>query len=153
MSPGGARRQDAPQEKPQPRVDTPLAAAKARVLLIDGNADWLTAAGDWLTRRPDVVLAGMATSQGDALRALDAHGADLVLLDLSTPGADVYEFTRRLAIRPGAPAVVLLTLINSAAARAAALEAGAVALWHKSSILEQLPLLVTAWRSRGAPGQ
>lgn len=56
----------------------------------------------------DLDLVGTAASAEDALRDLPAGGVDLLVTDLSLPGIDGVELTRRVrALRPDLPVLVV----------------------------------------------
>lgn len=76
--------------------DEPLARLRLRSLLAE-IAD------------PPSVVVGEAEAAADALRALQAEPADLVLLDIALPGESGLQLAARFADLPGAPAVVFVT--------------------------------------------
>ncbi|MBI4278559.1 MAG: response regulator, partial [Armatimonadetes bacterium] len=69
---------------------------------------------------------------------------DLVIMDLTMPGMNGLEATRRLKARPGAPRVVILSLHDSEAHRAVAAAAGADAYASKSEFGDALLGLIQA---------
>jgi len=76
----------------------------------------------------DMVVAGQAADGQEALDILlgpDAPVVDVVLMDVRMPRLDGVEATRRLRLRPGAPAVVVLTTFDTDEDVVAALRAGA----------------------------
>lgn len=79
--------------------DEPLARLRLRSLLAE-----LAAAAD-----PPTVVVGEAEGAAEALRALQAEPADLVLLDIALPGDSGLQLAARFADLPGAPAVVFVT--------------------------------------------
>jgi len=74
-------------------------------------------------RRLDVV--GEAADGGEVAAVLDAHPADVVLMDLRMPRVDGLEATRRVRARPHAPEVVVLTTFDTDDEVTGALRAGA----------------------------
>ncbi|MBN8441324.1 MAG: response regulator transcription factor [Thauera sp.] len=64
------------------------------------------------------VLVGMAASGVEALRLLEAEGADVVLADIRMPAMDGVEFARRVAALPSPPEVVFVTAFDGYAVEA-----------------------------------
>jgi two-component system response regulator AlgR len=65
-----------------------------------------------------LLLAGEAANGPDALEALAAASADVVLADIRMPGMDGIELARHLARLPSPPAVVFTTAFDSYAIQA-----------------------------------
>jgi two-component system response regulator AlgR len=76
--------------------DEPLARLRLRTLLAE-------------IAEPVSVVVGEAADTAEALRALQAQPADLVLLDIAMPGSGGLPLAAQLASQPGAPAVVFVT--------------------------------------------
>ncbi len=70
-------------------------------------------------------VVGVAETGAEGVRRVGRLKPDLVLMDIRMPGMDGLEATARIRARGGAPVVIVLTLDDSAEARAAALAAGA----------------------------
>ncbi len=82
--------------------------ASGDVLLVDDFPDTLALYEAMLTESGHHVRT--ATSGLEALRKVDEHEPELVLLDVSMPGMDGFEVLRRLRERRnGGPAVIMLT--------------------------------------------
>jgi CheY-like chemotaxis protein len=78
-----------------------------RVLIIDDNSDFRTAARQLLERHGFVVVAEAETGNGGIAKA-KAHHPDLVLLDVQLPDVDGFEVAERLSqLEP--PVDVILT--------------------------------------------
>ena len=68
---------------------------------------------------------GHAATAAEARAAIEAEGADAVLLDLRLPDADGLELLREIRARPRPPAVIVITANGSVATAVAAMQAGA----------------------------
>ncbi len=103
-----------------PAADARNAAMVGRsVMIVEDDAAISAQLAKGLTRAgcmPIVVTTGAA--------ALDAVGADLILLDLGLPDIDGIELCRLLRQRTGVP-VIVITARSAVAARVEALDAGA----------------------------
>jgi len=98
---------------------------RPRILVADDDPDILFLLGRLLERDGyDVVKAPDGT---EALRLARESRPDLLLLDVSMPGADGYSVCRELqADGPSAPPVIFLTANAHTSARVSGLDAGAV---------------------------
>ncbi|WP_435771841.1 response regulator [Nocardioides sp. SYSU DS0651] len=88
--------------------------------------------------QPDLTVVGEAGDGGDALERLAVTACDVVLMDVRMPRLDGVEATRRLAARPGAPRVVVLTTFDLDEYALAAIKAGAAAFLLKDATPETL---------------
>jgi pilus assembly protein CpaE len=68
-----------------------------RVLVVDDQRPFRTAAAAVLRRTPGFVLVGEASTAQEALDLVPELGPDLVLLDINLPGMNGIEAARRLA--------------------------------------------------------
>jgi DNA-binding NarL/FixJ family response regulator len=109
-----------------------------RVLLVDDSPEFLRAASLFLSADPEVAIVGTARSGQDALYQVEKVHPDLVLMDLAMPGMGGLEATRRIKARPGAPGVVIITLLDNPEYRAAAKSVGADGFVAKSAFATQL---------------
>ncbi|MBI1249936.1 MAG: response regulator [Alphaproteobacteria bacterium] len=97
-------------------------ASPPHVLIVDDDEAIRTGIAEVFTRQGFRASAAADAAAMDA--ALDAHGADLVILDLMMPGEDGLSAARRLAAR-GWPPVIMLSALGDDADRIVGLEVGA----------------------------
>ena len=106
---------------------------RVRVLLVDDDA--LVRAG--LTMMLDgthgIEVVGEAADGGEVPAAVDAHGPDVVLMDLRMPRTDGITATRRLRARPNPPEVIVLTTFDADENVLGGLRAGASGFLLKDS--------------------
>ncbi len=120
-----------------------------RILLVDDNKVFLTAVGKFLTRLPGADVVAQAQNGPDALHMAAQLQPDLVLLDIAMPGMGGLEVARAMQAWPRSPCVVLLSMHDGAGYRAAALEAGALALVGKGDfVADLLPIIESLMASK-----
>ncbi|WP_316932201.1 response regulator transcription factor [Nocardioides marmotae] len=88
--------------------------------------------------QPDLEVVGEAGDGAEALERLSVTRADVVLMDVRMPRMDGVEATRRLAARPDAPRVLVLTTFDLDEYAFAAIRAGAAAFLLKDAGPEEL---------------
>ena len=121
-----------------------------RVLLVDDHPVVRRGLRAVLADLPEIEPVGEAADGAEALRLLDLAVAagtppDIVLMDLQMgPGMHGVEATRRIAARPDAPAVLILTTYSTDADILAAVEAGAAGYLLKDAPPEELAAAVRA---------
>lgn len=120
-----------------------------RTILVDDSLFFLQAAMAFLQSRPGLQVCGHTLFSHQAVPLAILHNADLVLLDLSMPGATGIEIARALKQLPKPPKVVIVSFHDTPAHRDAALAAGADGFVGKSSFaVALLPLLNELFPSR-----
>jgi DNA-binding NarL/FixJ family response regulator len=126
----------------------------ARLLLVDGNDDFLDGLSAWIAACRGFQAVGVAHSANEAFERIVLLAPDMVLMDVTLPDMNGLDATRRIKSRAGAPLVILMTFLDSAAARAEAKAAGADGCLSKSEITDEFSRVVgTLWRLRlGRPG-
>lgn len=126
-----------------------------RVLLVDGNSDFLHVAADFVRRRQELVLVG-ATEGGEGVvaQALDLN-PQVILIDLDMPGLTGLEAIPHLRTALPEVGIIALSLSNGSAYRQAALAAGADELVTKTELIADLPLAIrrVARAKRPQPGR
>lgn len=94
-----------------------------RVLIVEDEEFLADAIRTRLTM--DAIAADVAADGDEALRAVDQHSYDVVVLDRDIPGVHGDEVCRRLAADPDGPAVLMLTASGSLDDRVGGLGLGA----------------------------
>jgi DNA-binding NarL/FixJ family response regulator len=117
-----------------------------RVVVVDDDA--LVRSGLTLmldgARDGAIVVVGDAADGADVPSVLDAHRADVVLMDLRMPGVDGIAATRTVRARPDPPAVVVLTTFDTASEIERALRAGAAGYLLKDAEPQRIVAAVLA---------
>lgn len=80
-----------------------------RVLIVDDHTIFREALAFFLERQPGIEVVGAAADATQAVEQALAHGAEVVLMDISLPGIDGFEATRRLRAAGSAAKVIALT--------------------------------------------
>jgi DNA-binding NarL/FixJ family response regulator len=109
-----------------------------RIVIADSSPAFLSAAASFINDLPGYTLAGTSDTSLQALTLVSAAGPDVLLLDLGSPPVRGLEIVKRVKEKPGAPAVVAMTLFHTPEAAAAASRAGADALVGKESFVAGL---------------
>ena len=97
-----------------------------RVVLVDDHQILRVSLGRLLDAEPDIEVVGTAGDGGEAVRVVEDQRPDVVLMDLSMPGMDGVEATRRIAGTSQPPKVVVLTSFSDRDRIRDALDAGAI---------------------------
>ncbi|GAA2244075.1 response regulator transcription factor [Promicromonospora sukumoe] len=98
---------------------------ETRLVIVDDDALVRAGLRLMLDGAEGIRVVGEAADGGEVAGVLDAHPADVVLMDLRMPGVDGIEATRRVRARPSPPAVVVLTTFDTDAEVVGALRSGA----------------------------
>lgn len=86
------------------------APARRRVLFVEDEPALRLSYERFFADRYDVVFAGTGS---DALRLLETHGSDVVVLDMRLPDTDGVELMRRLReMRPALPVIITSAYIS-----------------------------------------
>jgi len=117
---------------------------KLRVLVVDDNPLFLSAARDLLSGLPEVGCAEYVNSGAEALTKATEFGPDLVLMDIRMPGISGLETIAILLSCVPAPRIYMVTLQDTAEHRTAALKRGADGLISKTDFASAIPELLAA---------
>ncbi|MBS7542149.1 response regulator transcription factor [Ancylobacter oerskovii] len=109
-----------------------------RIWIADDHAIFREGLKQLLGDQPDFAIVGEATSGDELLRRLDGAPCDVVLLDLSMPGASGIALVREVAAHGGGQRVVVLSMHEERQYVIEALKAGAAGYVTKSSASDQL---------------
>jgi len=115
---------------------------KLRVLVVDDNPLFLTAARNLLSGLPEVGCAEYVNSGAGALTKAAEFGPDLVLMDIRMPGISGLKTIVILKFRVPAPRIYAVTLHDTAEYRTAALKSGADGLISKTDFATAIPELL-----------
>lgn len=108
-----------------------------RVLIVDDSDHFVRAARRALTLEADIQVVGTAASADEAVDAVRNLKPDVVLMDMSMPGANGLEATRAVKAIDPAPGVIILTAHETESYEAAAYRAGADGVVGKWLLQEQ----------------
>jgi DNA-binding NarL/FixJ family response regulator len=109
-----------------------------RVAVVDDDAMVRAALTMMLDGADDIRVVAEAADGSEVAAALDAHTADVVLMDLRMPQVDGITATRRVRERPNPPEVVVLTTFDADDDVIAALQAGAAGYLLKDTPPDRL---------------
>lgn len=109
-----------------------------RVLVVDDHVLFAEALSAMLDAEPVVEVVGLATNGVDAVEQAERLEPDVVLMDISMPGLDGFEATRRILAQRPATRVLIVTGSDASQDVAAAREAGAAGYVTKDQIGAEL---------------
>ena len=92
----------------------------------------------------DIDLVGLATDGAEALTLVEEHHPDVVLMDLSMPGMDGVEATRRVSTTYPSTAVVVLSSFSERRTVLEAIDAGAAGYLLKDGGMDDILRAVRA---------
>jgi DNA-binding NarL/FixJ family response regulator len=92
----------------------------------------------------DVDLVGLATDGAEALTLVEEHHPDVVLMDLSMPGMDGVEATRRISTNHPSSTVVVLSSFSERRTVLEAIDAGAAGYLLKDGGMDDILRAVRA---------
>ncbi len=115
-----------------------------RIVIVDDDALVRAGLRLMLDGADGVRVVAEAADGAEVPGVLDAHPADVVLMDLRMPGVDGIAATRRVRSRPSPPAVVVLTTFDTAEEVTGALHAGAAGYLLKDMAPDRIAAAVRA---------
>ena len=118
--------------------------APVRIVLVDDDALVRAGLRLMLDGAHGIRVVAEAADGAEVPGVLDAHPADVVLMDLRMPGVDGIAATRRVRARPTPPAVVVLTTFDTAEEVSGALRAGAAGYLLKDMAPDRIAAAVRA---------
>ncbi len=121
-----------------------------RVLIVDDHPVFRDGLAAALTGSAGIEVAGRASDGPEAIELAGPGGFDVIVMDLSLPSMSGIDATARIMEQPGAPAVLVLTMVDDDDTIAAALQAGARGYVLKGASGEQIAAAVRAVAAGGA---
>ena len=109
-----------------------------RVVIADDHALVRAGIAQLLAQRDDIRVVGEAADGEEAVRVVDEHQPDLVLMDLSMPELDGIAATRQIKARNPRAIVIALSARTDAQSAHRILEAGATDYLRKNAAFSQL---------------
>ena len=103
-----------------------------RVFIVDDHPMFRNAVGEWLAQEPRYRVCGEAKTAPEALDALRAEPADIVILDISLQGSDGLELIKHLRTEQPGARILVLSMHDENTYAARALRAGAQGYMMKS---------------------
>jgi DNA-binding NarL/FixJ family response regulator len=83
-----------------------------RTLLVDDSLEFLEASQRFIASDPEIEIVGTATSGKEAIQKVIQLQPDLVLMDITMPGLNGLEATRKIKALSDPPQVIILTLYD-----------------------------------------
>jgi DNA-binding NarL/FixJ family response regulator len=96
-----------------------------RVVVVDDHPVFRDGLASLVSATPDMEVAAALADGPEAVDFVAAGGVDVVLMDLNLPSLSGVEATQQICARPGAPAVLVVTMVDDDDTVVAALRAGA----------------------------
>lgn len=132
-----------------PDAEAMAAEPAARVLIVDDQAPFRSAARVVVSVSPGFEVAAEAESGEEAVEMAASLSPDLVLMDINLPGINGIEATRQITAARPETLVILLSTYAAGDLPADARTCGAAAYVHKEDFGPVL--LKTLWKQGGDP--
>ena len=140
------------EREPKPEDPGAETLIPIRLLIVDDSLVFLGTLRRLMETLPGIEVVGSATSATDALGLVDLVHPEVVLTDLAMPEMDGLQMTRLLALRPGKPMIVIMSIHDLPGYRKAARSAGADAFITKSDLINQIQPMLRQLLSQSKPG-
>jgi DNA-binding NarL/FixJ family response regulator len=121
-----------------------------RVLIVDDHPVFRDGLAAALAASPDIEVTGQAGDGPEAVDLAQPGAYDVVVMDLGLPSMSGIEAAARISQSPGAPAVIVVTMVDDVDTVSAALQAGARGYVLKGSSGQQIAAAVRAVAEGGA---
>jgi DNA-binding NarL/FixJ family response regulator len=121
------------------------------VLIVEDNAVVRAGLSQLLESETDIEVVAMATDGAEAVELAAKHRPDVILMDLSMPGTDGIEATRRIHEQDPESQIVILTSFSDRDRILEALDAGAIGYLLKDAEPDELFRGVRAAVEGGSP--
>jgi DNA-binding NarL/FixJ family response regulator len=121
-----------------------------RVLIVDDHPVFRDGLAAALAASPDIEVTGQASDGPEALDLARPGSFDVVVMDLSLPSMSGIQATAKISESPGAPAVIIVTMVDDVDTVSAALQAGARGYVLKGSSGQQIAAAVRTVAEGGA---
>lgn len=125
-------------------MSRPLTSRPLRILLVDDHAVVREGYRRLLEREPGFVVSGEADDAAEACAQAARLAPDIVVMDVSLPGASGIEAMRRMLSQRSATRILMFSMYEDAIFCSRALQAGASGYLSKSSAPEALVAAVEA---------
>src|SRR5882672_1908848 len=110
-----------------------------QVLVVDDQLDYSRLVARWLRKLGCALRIELAASAAEALSIMESMTPDLIITDLSMPGMDGFELTRKIKQRAPSQVVVVMTAFAPPLFRERADAAGADYCVEKGNLQRRLP--------------
>jgi len=121
-----------------------------RVVVVDDHPVFRDGLAALVASLPDMEVVATASDGPQAIEAARDNAADVVLMDLNLPTMSGVEATAAITARAGAPAVLVITMVDDDDAVVAALKAGARGYVLKGAPGEEIAAAVRTVAAGGA---
>jgi DNA-binding NarL/FixJ family response regulator len=121
-----------------------------RVLIVDDHPVFRDGLAAALEASPDIEVTGKAGDGPEAVELARPGAFDVVVMDLGLPSMSGIEAAALISQSPGAPAVIVVTMVDDVDTVAAALQAGARGYVLKGSSGQQIATAVRTVAEGGA---
>ncbi len=120
-----------------------------RTLLVDDSNVFLESVEYFLSTFPYIKVVDKAASATDAIKKIEEHKPDLVLVDIDMPVMNGLEVTRYVKMKPDSPFVIVVSYHNGDEYKNLAKDAGADGFVSKADFaLNAMPIIESMFLSK-----